>query len=139
MTDPRCVVDTNVLISAGITPGGLPLRILRWVVDHGTLLASATTLAEFESRFVSRPKFDRYLSPPSRQLFAAEVIRRSALVSVISRLAVCADPDDDRFVELAVDGRADCIVTGNTRDFPPSHAGIPVLTPAQFARTYIEP
>ena len=98
---------------------------------------STETQGELESRFLFRPKFDRYLSPASRQRFVAEVLRRSERVSVTSRLSVCADPDDDRFVELAVDGRADCIVTGNTRDFPPSHAGIPVLTPTQFAQTYV--
>ena len=139
MSSPRCVIDTNVIISAGISPGGLPLRVLRWVVDHGELLMSAETREELESRFVLRAKFDRYLSVSSRRRFVAQVVRDSVLTPVTSRLAVCADPDDDRFVELAVDGRADCIVTGNTKDFPPSHAGVPVLTPAQFSQTYIGP
>jgi hypothetical protein len=38
-----------------------------------------------------------------------------------------------------VDGRADCIVTGNTKDFPASHGGIPVLTPAAFIRAHVAP
>ena len=139
MTKPRCVVDTNVLISAGLSPHGTSRRVVRWVIEHGFLLASASTLAEFESRFVERDKFDRYLPRSERASFVAEIRETVTPVAVTSRLSVCADPDDDRFVELAVDGRADCLVTGNARDFPPAHAGVPVLTPAQFARAYVQP
>ena len=137
MTNPRCVIDTNVLISAGLSSSGTPGRVLTWVARHGCLLASEETLDEFVTRFVPRAKFDRYATPEQRATFVATVVAAVTRVRVTSRLTVCADPDDDRFVELAVDGRADCIVTGNTRDFPPSHAGVPVLTPAQFSQAYI--
>lgn len=133
----RCVLDTNVLISAAISPRGVPLRVLRWVIEHGTLLASKATLDEFESRFIERQKFDRYLSLPGRRAFVLDIVASSTLLRVSSRLAVCSDPDDDRFVELAVNGGADCIVTGNTRDFPAEHAGIAVVTPAEFAQTWM--
>lgn len=136
-SSPRCVLDTNVLISATISPQGLPLRVLRWVVEIGTLLASEQTLREFQTRFVARQKFDRYLGVDGRRVFVLDVIESSTILAVTSRLSVCSDPDDDRFVELALDGGADCIVTGNTCDFPPEHAGIPVLTPAEFARLYV--
>lgn len=139
MTNPRCVIDTKVLISAGLKAEGTPGRVLMWVARHGCLLASDETLGEFVTRFIPRAKFDRYATPEQRASFAATVIAAATRVRVTSRLSVCADPDDDRFVELAVDGRADCLVTGNTKDFPPSHAGIPVLTPSQFVRAYIDP
>ncbi len=132
------MVDTNVLISAGLSPNGTPRQVVQWVIDHGFLLVPTATLTEFESRFVPRAKFDRYLPESERVRFVSEVVEAAILHRVTSRLTVCADPGDDRFVELAVDGRADCIVTGNTKDFPSAHAGIPELTPAQFAQTYTE-
>lgn len=137
MTDgPRCVLDTNVLISAGIA-AGTPLRVLFWVILNGRLLASPETLDEFSSRFISRTKFDRYVDRPARERFVASVSGAAELVAVTTRLAVCADPDDDKLVALAVDGRADCVVTGNARDFPAAHGGVPVVTPAQFAGRYL--
>ena len=135
---PRCVVDTNVLISAAITPRGTPMRVVRWVLEHGVLLASPATLEELSSRFLARSKFDRYLNLAGREVFVAEVTAASHTVTPTSRLAVCSDPDDDRIVELAVDGGARFIVTGNTRDFPASHAGVEVVTPAAFAERVID-
>ena len=137
MSKPRCVFDTNVLISAGLSPQGTPQRALSWVVRRGLLLLSAATLGEFSSRFIPREKFDRYLSPSDRVRFVARIEGAAEMVVVTTRLAVCADPDDDRFVELAVDGRVDCLATGNARHFPAEHGGVPVLTPAAFAERYL--
>ena len=137
MSSPRCVVDTNVLISAGLILESTPRRVLEWILANGRLLASTETRDEFTSRFLDRDKFDRYATPEERRLFAATTLSETEMVVVTTRLAVCADPDDDRFVELAVDGRADCLVTGNTRHFPAEHGGVPVLTPAAFAERYL--
>ena len=139
MSKPRCVLDTNVLISAAISPHGTPLRVLRWVVEHGALLASEASLTELRTRFVVRTKFDRYLGPSGRERFVVEVVASSEILAITSMVSVCSDPDDNRFIELTIDGRADCIVTGNTRDFPETHGGIVVMTPAEFVRTWIDP
>lgn len=44
------------------------------------------------------------------------------------------DPDDQMFIEVAVAGFADAIVTGNAKHFPVD-CGVPVLSPAQLLRT----
>ena len=129
----RCVVDTNVLISAALNPRGLPRRAVQWVVDHGELLLSAPTFDEFASRFILRAKFDRYLSAETRRAFVAEITRNATVVETTSRIAVCSDPDDDRFLELAVDGGAPFVVTGNSKDFPSRYDGVRILTPREFA------
>ena len=130
-------MDTNVLISAGLTPGGTPRRALDWIRANGRILVSAETLAEFATRFVLRPKFDRYASVEARSAFVAAVAAVAETVAVATDVRVCADPDDDMFVALAVDGQADCILTGNARDFPAEYRGIPVLTLAAFVRRYL--
>ena len=113
------------------------MEVLDWIVRNGQLLSSPSALDEFTTRFSWRAKFDRYVTFDERRAFAADVADAVEMVAVTTHLAVCADPDDDKFLELAVDGRADCVVTGNTRDFPAEHTGIPVLTPAQFAGRYV--
>lgn len=139
MPSPRCVVDTNVLISAGLIVNSTPRRVLEWILANGKLLSSLETRHEFTSRFLGRSKFDRYATPEERRLFTATTLREAETVVVTTRLAVCADPDDDKVLALAVDGRADCVVTGNTRHFPAEHGGVPVLTPAAFAERYAVP
>ncbi len=134
----RVVLDTNVLISAGLTPAGIARRVVEWTYAYGVALRSAATLAESQSRSLGRPKFDRYVDRDVRETYVADYVGRSVPIPVTTRLAVCSDPDDDRFAELAVDGRADVLVTGNTRDFPPTVEGVPVLTPAAFVEAYVE-
>lgn len=135
----RCVLDTNVLISAALTPHGTPRRVAEWVIGSGQLIGSDATLSEFNNRFVPRAKFDRYLSIEARIAFFDRVAAACEMVAPTSRLAVCRDPDDDRFAELATDGVADVLVTGNTRDFPDTVGNAPVLTPAAFAALHIAP
>ena len=134
---PRCVLDTNVLISAGLIRGSVPDRVLRWVVRHGVLLTSEAAISEFASRFVHRSKFDRYLTVDARRRLVGDVVEAAVVVEVTSRVRVCRDPDDDAFAALAVDGGADCLVTGNLRDFPEAVAGVPVLSPSAFLARYV--
>jgi predicted nucleic acid-binding protein len=63
------------------------------------------------------------------------MIRTAERVGVVERIRACRDPDDDKFLELAVNGRADMIVSGDVdllalRPF----RGIPVLGPAAFVQ-----
>jgi putative PIN family toxin of toxin-antitoxin system len=135
---PRYVLDTNVLISAGLSTKGPSHRVTRWVIERGGLVMSAETVAEFSSRFVLRKRFDRYLSREKRAAFVAAVVGAADLVATTTRLTVCHDPDDDRVLELAVDSGAGFVVTGNTRDFPAEHEGILIMTPRQFLEEVVE-
>jgi predicted nucleic acid-binding protein len=59
-------------------------------------------------------------------------------VAIIERIAACRDPNDDKFLELAVNGRADLIVSGD-RDLVALNPfrGIPIVTPAIFVQDII--
>lgn len=127
------MVDTNVLISAALSPHGLPRQVLEWIIEYGQMVLSASAFDEFSTRFISRQKFDRYLSLEARRAFVAVIASAAEAVKVTTSVEVCSDPDDNQFVELAIDGRADYIVTGNTKDFPESYEGIQVVTPRAFA------
>lgn len=67
-TELRCVIDTNVLISAALFADSLPGRALRLVLSKGTLLASAETLTE-TAEVLGRRKLDRYLTWEERETF----------------------------------------------------------------------
>ena len=89
------MVDTNVLISAGIKADSLPRVVVEWIADHGVLLASKATLAEFESRYLGRSKLNRYATPQERADFVLAVSLNAEWVEVRSRLRVSPDPHND--------------------------------------------
>ncbi len=62
---------------------------------------------------LARPKFDPYLTVAERQRFLRLIGRVAERVPIIHRIEACRDPGDDKFLELAVNGRADVVVTGD--------------------------
>ena len=133
MRADRVVVDTNVLISAALRPHGPPRAVVDAVRSkNGVLLFSDETFAELRSRF-HRRKFERYVGREVRAVWLAQLKAVSEWVSIAGAKLGCRDPDDDKLLETALMGEANCLVTGD-RDLlvmSPFH-GIPVLTPVYF-------
>ena len=128
----RIVIDTNVLISRLLLPASVSGRAVRKAVDAGQLVVSEATLAELAA-VVGRAKFDPYLSIADRQEFIRLLGRIAEMVPVVRVVRACRDPADDKFLEVAVNGRADLIITGD-RDLLAldPFMGIAILTPAAY-------
>ena len=130
----RYVFDTGVLISAALFKDSAPSQALRTAIKRGVLLASVDTLEELR-QVLARPKFDRYLQASTRRRFLAAVIHRASIVRIDSRLSICRDPGDDKFLELAVNGQASAIITGDDDLLVLNpFQGIAIITPAEFLR-----
>ncbi|XZN98647.1 MAG: putative toxin-antitoxin system toxin component, PIN family [Microcoleus sp.] len=108
----RFVVDTNVLISALLFNNSVPFRAIELAEKQGMILYSEATLNELE-QVLNRKKFNKYLSLEDRQVFLLKFISASELVSITEKIAVCRDEKDNKFLELAVSGNANVIVTGD--------------------------
>lgn len=132
MTNPRIVFDTNVLISAALSLQGTPRKVLDWAASHGTILSSAETLHEFITR-MRRPKFEPYVDPAEREAYIEWVVLHADLIEVDEDIQACRDPDDNKFLELAISGGADVIISGDS-DLTALHPfqEIPILSPDQF-------
>jgi len=128
----RLVLDTNVRVSAALRNGSLPHRTLLKARLEARLLASDETLAEFREVLL-RGKFDRYVEPNLREGFLQEYVRLCTLVPILSTIRACRDPKDEKFLELAVHGHADAIVTGDADllDMNPFR-GISIHTPREY-------
>lgn len=129
----RLVLDTNVLVSA-VLASGPPRTLLRSCTrGPNTLLVSAPTLEELADVLV-RPVFR--LTRAEVRLIVLTVLRTAQVVDTSTRLRViAADPDDDRILELAVDGRADLLVSGDKHLLDlEEHAGVPIVPPATAVR-----
>jgi putative PIN family toxin of toxin-antitoxin system len=129
----RVVVDTNVFVSAALKEGSPPGTAAHLAAASHVLLKSTVTEQEL---FVtlSRPRLAS-LIPPRFQEWLREVLAAAELVAITERIAACRDPKDDKFLELAVSGKAEVIVSGDgdLLDLNPFR-GIPIVTPATFVR-----
>jgi putative PIN family toxin of toxin-antitoxin system len=80
-----------------------------------------------------RPRFDKYLQEEERMEFLATLVREAELVDVTAVVTDCRDPKDNKFLELAVSGKATHVISGDD-DLLVLHPfrGIPILTPHDF-------
>jgi putative PIN family toxin of toxin-antitoxin system len=134
MTAKRVVVvDTNIFISALLSATGEPRRLFRTILDQQIeLLLSESVYAELTTRLL-RPKFDRYRDAEAWNLFLDELIELATWCPDVAIEPICRDPDDDKFLALAVSGDADAIISGD-KDLLDlrTYDGIPIMTPAAF-------
>ncbi|MCC6125846.1 MAG: putative toxin-antitoxin system toxin component, PIN family [Pirellulales bacterium] len=133
---PRCVIDTNVLVSAILLPRSVPRQAFDRAVERGRILISTATMAELDA-VLRRPQFDRYVGGRERLEFLSSLLDTAEVVAIATALTVCRDPKDDKFLDLAVSGHADLIITGDD-DLLALHpfSQIAILTPNSFLKTY---
>jgi putative PIN family toxin of toxin-antitoxin system len=129
----RVVVDTNVLISAALKQKSMPGRVALVVERRGVLLKSLPTEHQlFE--VLARPYFDSLIDPETRT-WLKKLMGAAELVTISERIAACRDPTDDKFLELAVNGHADLIVSGDADLLALNpFREIPIVTPAMFVQ-----
>jgi len=131
----RVVVDTNVFVSAALKESSWPGEVIRWLDTSGGLLKG--TVTEHQAiEVLQRPYFTPKL-PPSYLDNVRRIFSKAELITIVERITACRDPTDDKFLELAVNGRADMIVTGDL-DLLVLHPfrGIPILTPVAFSHVH---
>jgi putative PIN family toxin of toxin-antitoxin system len=137
MIERRWVFDTNVLVSRLLNPGGTAARAVDMGMDSGVVLLSDATFSEL-AQVLMRPKFDPYLTRDERAaaLDATAAVCRRVLIS--RPLRACRDPQDDKFLDVAVHGSADALVTGDADllALHPFH-GVPILTPSHFLEEWL--
>jgi putative PIN family toxin of toxin-antitoxin system len=129
----RVVADTNILVSA-LLFGGLPEQVfLAGLRGEIQLLTSSSLLKEFEKVLKEKFKLNIHLV---REIIQ-EVMDVAEIVEVSSHIKAISYPDEDnRVLECAVDGKAEFIVTGDTRHILPlkEYRRIKILSPSEFLK-----
>jgi putative PIN family toxin of toxin-antitoxin system len=126
----RIVVDTNVVVSGVLAGSGLPASVLDLAANKRVLmLVSQEILAEYEA-VLRRPRFK---IAEARVEHVLSVIRTtSTLVKPGRRLSISRDESDNRFYECAEAGKANFLITGNSKHFPSPHKGTAIVSPREF-------
>ncbi len=131
----RLVVDTNIFVSAALKGSSWPAIVVRWLEESSGFLKTAITERQV-LEVLQRPYFAPKI-PPAYLDRLRLIFSNAELVTIVERIAVCRDPSGDRFLELAVNGRADVIVTGDLDLLVLSpFAGIPIITPMAFSHAH---
>ena len=112
----RVLLDTNVLLSALISPGSSPDLLYRaWRDGRFTLISSEEQMDEF--RRVSRyPKLRRYLQPAAAGTMLNEIRQLAVLMTRLPRVEASPDSADNLLLAAAQAGRAEYLVTGDKAD-----------------------
>lgn len=127
----RVVLDTNVLVSAALKDKSMPAMAVHLVHRRGGFLKSAATERQLLD-VIARPSLAALIAPAASDWLKG-LLAAAETVEINERIVACRDPTDDKFLELAINGRADIIVSGDAdllvlnpfRD-------IPIVPPAAF-------
>jgi uncharacterized protein len=129
------VLDTNVLVSGLLSPYGHPAEIIRMIcADELIVYYDARIITEY-TEVLSRPKFK--LDQDNVSVLLEYIVQTGQAVASIPLDKPLPDPDDEIFLEIAISGGTDCLVTGNLGHFPKSLCGkVNILLPRDFLLFY---
>lgn len=129
----RVVIDTNVFISAGFKAASVPAIAAQLAVNHGHLLKSAATETEL-LQVLRRPKIAAHVDPLYIEWIERSLARAES-VEMLKPITACRDPKDDKFLELAVNGSADLVISGDADLLAMNpFQKIPIIAPSLFVK-----
>jgi putative PIN family toxin of toxin-antitoxin system len=131
----KIVLDTNVLVAGLLSPFGPCGEIVRMASSGELVLClDARILSEYHE-VLHRPKFrfeqDKIAALMDYIEYRGQIVASSPLSYSLP------DPDDEPFLEIAISGGAEYLITGNNAHYPPNLCkGARVLYPADFLKHY---
>lgn len=136
MDELRFVIDTNILVSAVLINSSVPDVAFKKANKLGIMLFSDATFQELQE-ILNRSKFDKYISLNIRTQFLAKLKLESEAVEIVQIIKECRDPKDDKFLEVAINGNATHMITGD-KDLLALHPfrGVDIITATQFLEIF---
>jgi len=129
----KAVVDTNVFISSFLNPKGTPRKVISlWKTGELIICLSAEILEEYIEVLIRMGLKDEPETGELLELFRKRINIDFVAIDQDIKL-IASDPDDDKFIECAVNAGAEVIITGDRhlKDLK-QYKGIDILSPAEF-------
>ncbi len=105
----------------------------------GNIISSDLTYEELKE-VINRSKFDKYFKGGDRRKFLTRYKAESKFIAVTHRVSRSIDQNDDMFLELALSGQANCIITGDSHLLVLNpFEGIPIISPKEFLDRFVVP
>ena len=106
----RIVIDTNVVASA-VFFGGRPAELLRMVIRHEHLAVATDEIVDEYQATISY-LLDKY-DGKKMQLSIVPIFSAMEIIQATSKVEICRDPDDNKFISCAIDGHCYYVVSGD--------------------------
>lgn len=130
------LLDTNIIISALCFPFSKPRKAFDLAIKNGNLLTSEDTFNELNTVLLKQ-KFDTYIELSLRQEFLKQYSKLCKTVQISQKIDICRDKKDNKFLELAMNGNADYIITGDSDLLILNpFENIKIITPDAFLNTF---
>ena len=127
------VLDTNVLVSALLNPYGPPARILDLILLGKLIPLYDDRILHEYRQVLLRERFGFEPQAVEALLQYLELVGTKVVASPLAKQKAAPDPEDLMFLEVALAGQAEVLITGNVRHFPSTiRQGIRVIEPAAF-------
>jgi uncharacterized protein len=132
---PRLVIDTNVFVSGLISGAGSPAKILRAIREKKVIHLVSDSIVEEYLRVLEYPRIRKFKKITDAFIadIAAYAIYQTERVELVSTIKLSRQPADDIFLQTAVDGRADLLISGDKTDLLALQVveGIPIVSASE--------
>ena len=132
----RAVLDANVYVSAAMRADGPPGRIIqRFLRDRAFEIVLSPAIVEEVLRALAYPKVRKYVRRglDSALWFEDIVVLAELVPGEYELTGLSPDPDDDKYIAAAVEGRATFVVSGDPDLLTvKEHDGVQIVTPSAF-------
>lgn len=130
----RAVLDANVYVSAILQPAGVPgLIVGNFLRDASFEAVLSPAIIDEVLRVFGYRKLRKLLRSVDAQLWFEDLVVLTDVVTDRPLTGVCEDPDDDKYIAAALEGRASHVVTGDRRFLAVrEHGGVAIVTPRAF-------
>jgi uncharacterized protein len=136
----KVVLDTNVVISAGISSDGNPAKIFELFLLEKIINYTTYEIIREIENVMQREKITKILSVDGRKFVLENFKQFSILIKpTISINKVEEDPDDDKFLECAISANIDYIISGDEHLLKlKEFRGIYILNPTEFLEKFFK-
>ena len=133
----RILIDTNILISA-LFFGKFPKEFLNELLeDNFEICINDAILSEYEETIHKKIIKKKYIL--DEKLYT-KFLSKVDIFEIESDIKICRDPDDDKFINCAIDAKAIYIVSGDNDLLTiKNFAGIEIVTAREFYAKYLQP
>jgi uncharacterized protein len=132
----RAVLDANVYVSALIQPEGTPGRLIeRFLRDEAFEVVISPGVVDEVLRVLTYPKVRKLIRARAEpELWFEDIVALGDMVAGDLHVSgVCGDPDDDKYLAAALEGRAAYVVTGDHRFLElREYEGVQIVKPRAF-------
>ena len=116
----------------------VPRQVLDKCLINEKILMCYDTLTEVNELFGRSKKFDKYLSSFLRIEFLKNLTDSVEMIEITTKIDLCRDPKDNKFLELVVSGKANYLISGD-QDLLILNPfkEISIITPTEFMNIYL--